>query len=278
MPRLLPTLALASLAACAAPPRSPDAPAAPTRGLCDGLDDDECQERAIEQSLCLTQPDLPYCTTLRTLGHLPPAPPPLTSLLRCWQLDRPRDDLPASWICLGADDVALLGAGVSDAWWHTGWHREDTARVAAWTASLVDGRTLWLTVTPASPAPSLHLSDGGLLSTTLTAGEPDLAAMTAARRAALPSIATVCAAARACLDALPRATIPSAASELAVERTPAEASLADAHSLRACHAAWFDASSDLEQAVGRAAIPRTCAIVPAEGTWGYALTPPFAAF
>lgn len=171
---------------------------APRRDICEGVGEEMCQDRVLLQSLCLVGPDDPGCAELRASGWLPPAPPPLTELQGCWRVDEHRDDLPTTWWCLGERDVAVRNLDGWDVWPLGGWHREDSTRVAGWSATLASGRRLWLTVLDTAPL-VLQLSDGaGLVGATLMAGDPGLRGEAADARAALTSPDVVCRQAREC--------------------------------------------------------------------------------
>lgn len=269
-------LAGIAVAACtAAPPTPAIAPRAPPpRALCDGLDDEACQERAVVQTRCLVEPARPDCADLRAAGWLPPLAPPLAELLRCWHVREVRDELPESWWCLGEHDIAVFGHDRWDVWKHGGWTREDRPRHASWTTEIVGGPTLWLTVLADEPV-LLHVSDGGgrigaTLEHDASAGER------ATRRRALPTIDEVCDAARACLAALrppPPPRSPGDTSESIAELDP----LAGVSTLETCHAAWTAASARLGET--SRPVPPSCGTVSTTDTgWDRArvVSPPFA--
>jgi hypothetical protein len=260
-----------ALAACsgAAPKPALAARPSPPRSLCDGLDDEACQARALAQSFCLVAPERPACAELRAAGWLPPLAPPLVDLLHCWRVREVRDDLPESWWCLGEHDIAVFGHDRWDVWNHRGWKREDRPSHASWTTEVVGGPALWLTVLADEPV-LLHVSDGGgrigaTLEHDARAGER------ASRRRALPTIDEVCDAARACLAALrppsPRPS-PGAASESIAESDP----LAGVSTLAACHDAWAAASARLGETA--LPVPPSCGV--ASATDARIVSPPFA--
>lgn len=243
-------------------------------GLCDGLGAEACQDRALAQSLCLIEPDHPSCAPLRAGGWLPAAPPPLASLYGCRPVLAPRTDIGPSWFCLAADAIAVRVGDRWDVWPHAAWTRDDTPAVAGWRAAAADGRTLWLSVAPVAP-PRLHLADDtGLLATWLGDGDPATRGVVADERAALPTPAAVCAAARACHEAIPRPTATGAAD------APGDDPLAAAVTLQQCVAAWTDASRALEF-LGSLARPPLAAAPPACGElvhgadgWPTTIAPP----
>lgn len=271
---------LIAIAACgtgAVAPVGPTAHAPPP--LCAGLDDDACQERALTQSLCLQAPDTPGCEDLRLLGRLPPPPPDLRTLYGCWQVERPRGDLPAAWVCLDPAELAIDGYGGWELWDLDSWRREDAPARAGWSTDLSDGRTVWLTVVATRPDLVLHLDDAGALAATLVAGDPGARAEAERELAALPSIAAVCGAARACVDAIPGPTVAASDAEVAPPTSAEAELLAAAHSLRTCEQAWRAAALRLDATVHRAAIPATCAHQTPDSAYALSqLVPPYAEF
>lgn len=265
-----------AIAACNhAPPKPATAGrASPPRSLCDGLDNDACQERALAQSLCLVEPERPDCAELRAAGWLPPLAPPLVDLLHCWHVREVRDELPESWWCLGEYDIAVLGHDRWDIWKHGGWKREDRPSHASWTTDIIGGAALWLTVLADKPV-SLHVSDGrGRIGATL---EHDArAGERATRRRALPTVDEVCDAARACLAALrlpPPRRSPGDTSESIAEIDP----LAGVSTLESCHDAWRAASARLGDT--SLPVPPSCGVVSTtDASWdrGRVVSPPFA--
>lgn len=278
------TSMLVVIAACGGAPAGVRPEAAAARGVCDGLDDEACQERVLVQGMCLQAPDGDGCDALRRQGLLPAPPPALDAIAACWAVEEPRGDRPAAWICIGARDVAVRGSGGWDVWPHGGWRREDTVRRAGWVAERAGGPPLWLTYVRedghelvARPGTAvLHLADDtGALSARLVAGDPGEAARVADARARLPAPAAVCEAARACLAAIPR---PPPLDESELEQEPAPDPLAGAHTLRACERAWRIAADDLalQRLVQseRAPIPPACGTGrPADDGW-YGPWPP----
>ncbi|MBK7070730.1 MAG: hypothetical protein IPH44_00380 [Myxococcales bacterium] len=242
--------------------------------LCDGLGAEACQDRALVQSVCLIEPDHASCAPLRAGGWLPAPPPPLASLYGCRPVLAPRADVGPTWFCLAADAIAVRVGDRWDVWPHAAWTRADTAAVAGWRASAADGRTLWLSVAPVAP-PRVHLADDtGALATWLGDGDPAARGAIEDERAALPTPAAVCAAARACRDAIPRPVAAGA------EDAPVDDPIAAAVTLQQCLAAWTDASRELEL-LGSLARPPLAAAPPACGEltrggdgWPTTIAPP----
>lgn len=265
-------LALSLIACHGSAARAPAAAPQPT--LCAGLDDQACQDRALAQGVCLTEPDHASCAPLRAGGWLPAPPPPLAALYGCRPVLAPRADVAPSWFCLAADAIAVRIGHRWDVWPHAAWTRADTPAIAGWRTTAADGRTLWLSVAPVAP-PRLHLADDtGLLATWLGDGDPATRGVVEDQRAALPTPAAVCAAARACGDAIPRPVIAGA------EDAPVDDPIAGAVTLAQCVAAWTDASRALEFR-GSLARPPMAAAPPACGAltrggdgWPTTIAPP----
>ena len=263
-------LIVLGLAACGgARPSTPDPPAPAT--LCAGLDDRTCEDRELMRSICLIEPDHAACAPLRAEGHLPPTPPPLDELLRCWQVAAPRDDVRAPWFCLGPRAVAVHAGARWDLWPHGGWARDDTPVRAAWTAATDDGRQLWLVVSPAL----MLFDDRGRLAVTLGPGDATVRATVHERRALLPPPNAVCAAARAC-----RASIPRPIAYPDAELEPEPDLVAGRTTLAACAAAWRDAADEVLHARSLQrtpiqAVPRGCGHLDFDVNVGLTIVPPF---